>query len=95
MKNKLTIKLKQTNERPQNIRCGPDQVEYHTILASGFPFHIPNQMDAGERKTKSVSHIGVGADMVQVIEILINPKPHDQRGLSTFQQPNNNKQKMI
>lgn len=94
MNNKQSIALKTTIERPQNIGCGHASGGHHIFLASGFHFHINNQMDAGDPDRYRESHIGVGADMDQVIEILINSKPHDQRGLSTFQQPHNTRLKM-
>lgn len=69
----------------------------HTFLSKWLSFYIKNQMDAGDPDRYRESHIGVGADMDQVIEILINSKPHIQRGLSTacpealewIQQPHN------
>lgn len=93
MNNKPSIALTTTSERPQNKTCDSVpmviRVGNHTFIASGFHFHIPNQTDAGDHAPTRGSHIGVGADMDQVIEILINPKPHYPCGLSTFQQPHN------
>jgi hypothetical protein len=54
----------------------------HIFLVSGLLTHVQDQTDAGGPHITVVPHIGVGADMGQAIEILINRK-----GLSTFQQP--------